>query len=110
MPIETIITILILAIALCIFIFVFVMMVLSITRWRRAVAYPLPTIKIEDYMCPKCGSKELEPIGRRTLKCKKCGTTFTINPENTEERWVIWPIWPIFWWIPIIWPTPTKEN
>jgi hypothetical protein len=44
---------------------------------------------------------------KRTLKCKKCGTTFTIQPEMAEERCIIWPF---FWWIPIIWPTPVKNQ
>jgi transposase-like protein len=81
-------------------------MVLSITRWHKAAAY-YPPLRLEEYACPKCGSKELEPIGRRTIRCKKCRTTFTIGTEATEEKWIVWPF---FWWIPMIWPIPTKEN
>lgn len=109
MDIQTIITILILSMVLCMFIFMFVLMALSITRWHRAAVYHPPPIKIEEYTCPKCGSKELELVGRRTLRCRKCGTTFTIGVE-TEGRWIVWPFWPIFWWIPITWPIPVKEN
>jgi len=68
----------------------FAIVALSFIRWFRTPDYPPPpAIKIEDYFCPKCNPKELELIGERTLKCKKCGTTFTIQPETTEERWFI---------------------
>ncbi|MEM2675859.1 MAG: hypothetical protein QXT10_05140, partial [Candidatus Bathyarchaeia archaeon] len=60
----------------------------------------------EDYACPKCGSKELELVGRRTLRCRKCGTTFTIRTGAPEVYWVFWPL---FWFIPLIWWTPTKN-
>ena len=108
MALESILVAAILMVALLIFIFMFAIMALSLIKWFRAPAYPhIPAIKIEDYSCPKCGSKELELIGRRTLRCKKCGTTFTIQPETTEERWIIWPF---FWWKPIIWPIPIKNS
>ena len=108
MALESILVAAILMVALLIFIFMFAIMALSLIKWFRAPAYlHIPAIKIEDYSCPKCGSKELELIGRRTLRCKKCGTTFTIQPETTEERWIIWPF---FWWKPIIWPIPIKNS
>jgi DNA-directed RNA polymerase subunit RPC12/RpoP len=90
------------------FIFMFAIMALSFIRWFRTPTYPpSPAIKVEDYACPKCGSKELEIVGRRTLRCKKCGTTFTIQPENVEGRWIIWPF---FWWIPMMLPIPVKKH
>ena len=101
---ESILATAILIIALLMFIFMFAIVALSFIKWFRAPEYRLtPAIKVEDYACPKCGSKELEIVSRRTLKCKKCGTTFTIQPETAEERWIIWPF---SWWIPIIWPIP----
>jgi DNA-directed RNA polymerase subunit RPC12/RpoP len=105
---ESILISVIIILALLMFIFMFVIVALSFIKWYRAPAYPPPpTIKVEDYACPKCGSKELEIVGRRTLRCKKCGTTFTIQPETAEERWIIWPF---FWWIPLIWPIPVKNH
>jgi len=105
---ESILVSAIIIIALLTFIFMFAIMILSFIRWFKAPAYRLtPVIKVEDYACPKCGSKELEIVGRRTLNCKKCGTTFTIQPETIEERWIIWPF---FWWFPIIWPIPDKNQ
>jgi hypothetical protein len=63
---ESVLVNAILIIALLIFIFIFAIMALSFTRWFKAPAYPLPpAIKVEDYACPKCGSKELEIVGRR---------------------------------------------
>jgi len=86
----------------------FAIMALSLIKWFRTPTYPPPlAIKVEDYACLKCGSKEPEIVGRRTLRCKKCGTTFTIQPETTEERWIIWPF---FWWIPIILPILVKNH
>jgi len=86
---------------LVLFILVFAFTALSFLKWMKASIYyeRLPTIKIEDYACPKCGSKELELVGRRTLKCKKCGTIFTIRQQAAEEYWVFWPFFfPIIWW------------
>lgn len=108
MGLESILATVILIIALLMFILMFAIVALSFIKLFRTPAYqPSPTIKVEDYACPKCCSKELEIVGRRTLKCKKCGTTFTIQPEMAEERCIIWPF---FWWIPIIWPTPVKNQ
>jgi DNA-directed RNA polymerase subunit RPC12/RpoP len=99
---ESLLVTVILVIVLLIFIFVFAVMAVSFIRWFRAPAHPPPpAIRVEDYACPRCGSKELEIVGRRTLRCRKCGTTFTIQPEAPEERWIVWPF---FWWFPIIWP------
>jgi len=108
LTLESILVNAILIVALLMFIFIFAIMALSFIRWFKAPTHRLPSaIKVEDYACPKCGSKELEIVGRRTLKCEKCGTTFTIQPETAEERWIIWPF---FWWIPIIWPIPVKNQ
>jgi predicted RNA-binding Zn-ribbon protein involved in translation (DUF1610 family) len=90
------------------FLLIFAFMVLSFFRWLRTPAYyeRLPAIKIEEYACPKCGSKELELVGRRTIRCRKCGTTFTIRTGITEEYWVFWPF---FWFFPFIWWIPKKD-
>jgi DNA-directed RNA polymerase subunit RPC12/RpoP len=105
---ESILAAAILIIVLLMFIFMFAIVALSFIKWFRTPAYPpSPTIKVEDYSCPKCGSKELEVVGRRTLRCKKCGTTFTIQPETAEERWIVWPF---FCWFPIILPIPVKNS
>jgi len=77
---ESILATTIIIIAILIFTVVFIIVALSFIRWFRVPAYkPTLTIKVEDYACPKCGSKELELIGRKTLRCKKCGTTFIIH-------------------------------
>jgi DNA-directed RNA polymerase subunit RPC12/RpoP len=108
LDLESILAAAILIIVLLMFIFMFAIVALSFIKWFRTPTYPpSPTIKIEDYSCPKCGSKELEVVGRRTLRCKKCGTTFTIQPETAEERWIVWPF---FWWFPIILPIPVKKH
>lgn len=107
MGFESILATVILIIALTIFVFMLLIVALSFVRWFRTPAYQPPAIKVEDYTCPKCGSKDLELVGRRTLRCKKCGTTFTIQPEYVENRWIIWPF---FWWIPIFWPIPIRKE
>ncbi|MEM0253381.1 MAG: hypothetical protein QXK78_02350 [Candidatus Bathyarchaeia archaeon] len=104
---ESIIVTAILIIILLIFAFMLLIIALSIFRWLKTSSYQPPAIKIEDYTCPKCGSKDLELIGSRTIRCKKCGTIFTIQPETVEARWIMWPV---FWWIPIIWPVPVKKE
>lgn len=87
---ESILATAMLIVVLLVFIFMFTIVALSFIKWFRTPVYPTPqTIRVEDYACPKCGSKELEVVGRRTLRCKKCGTTFTIHPETVEERWII---------------------
>jgi len=92
----------IMILVLVLFILVFAFMALSFFKWMKASAYyeRPPAIKIEEYACPKCGSKELELIGRRTMRCKKCGTTFTIRTGAAEEYWIVWPL---FWFFPFIW-------
>ncbi|MGC8832394.1 MAG: hypothetical protein ACP5PQ_07430 [Thermoproteota archaeon] len=86
---------------LAMFLLMFAMFFFSFVKWwRSAPVYHYPPIRVEDYSCPKCGSKELELVGKRTLRCRKCGTTFTINPV-CEERWVVWPF---LWWFPVVWP------
>ncbi|MEM4700635.1 MAG: hypothetical protein QXZ51_00650 [Candidatus Bathyarchaeia archaeon] len=53
---------------LVLFLLIFAFMTLSFLKWMKASYYERPpAIKIEEYACPKCGSKELELIGRRTL-------------------------------------------
>jgi len=107
MSLDSILSTAILIIALLMFIFIFAVMALSIIRWFRAPVYQPPAIRVEDYACPRCGSKDLELIGRRTLRCRKCGTVFAIQPEPAETYWVIWPF---FWWIPIVWPIPIRKE
>ncbi|MDW8023393.1 MAG: hypothetical protein RMJ15_06625 [Nitrososphaerota archaeon] len=82
------------------FLLTFAFMAISLFRWiKTPICYErIPAIKPEEYACPKCGSKELEPIGRRTLRCRKCGTTFTIRTGAAEVYWAIWPFLPIIWW------------
>ncbi|MGQ9691723.1 MAG: hypothetical protein ACUVQY_10825 [Thermoproteota archaeon] len=106
---ESIISALILAIVLCMFVMMFAFMVFSFMQWRRTLTYRPPPLRLEEYACPKCGSKELEQVGRRTVRCRKCGTTFTIGVEAAEERWIMWPF---FWWFPfpILWPVPVRDN
>jgi len=75
---------------LAMFLLMFATFFFSFVRWCRAgPVYRLPPVRVEDYTCPKCGSRELELVGRRTMRCRRCGTTFTINPEVYEERWFI---------------------
>jgi len=105
--VESLLATAILIIALLIFLLIFAFMAISLIRWFKTPAYQPPAVKVEDYACPKCGSKDLEIVGGRTLKCRKCGTTFTIQPETTEERWIILPF---FWWLPIIWPLPVEKQ
>lgn len=106
MGLESILATAIFIIILLLFVFLFMVMALSLAGWFKAPAYQPPAIKVEDYSCPKCGSKELEIVGRRTLKCKKCGTTFTIQAETGTSLMV----WPFFWWIPMIWPIPVEKR
>lgn len=107
MDLESVLATAILIIALLIFVLMFAFIALTFIRGFRMQAYQPTTIRVEDYACPKCGSKDLEPIGRRTLRCKRCGTTFTIQPETAEVHWMVWPF---FWWIPILWPIPVRKN
>ena len=99
---AAVITILFLAmflLVLAIFIFYFL-------RWCRAApVYRIPSVRVEDYSCPKCGSKSLNFWGGG--RCRKCGTTSTINPEVYGELWFIWPF---FLWFPIVWPIPCDRG
>lgn len=108
MPIEVSTLVIIVSIVfLLVFLMIFLIMLVSILRWfRRPRIYYTP-IRVEDYMCPRCGSKELDIIGIRTLRCRKCGTTFTLRTTPYEERYVIWPL---FWWFPIIIPIPLRNR
>lgn len=107
MPIEasTLVTILAIIILL-VFLMVFLTIFISLLRWwKRPRVYYAP-VRVEDYMCPKCGSKELDVVGMRTLRCRKCGTTFTLGAAY-EERCILWPF---FWWFPIIIPIPLRDK
>lgn len=93
---------------LLIFIAFFIVIFVASLRWlKRPRVYYAP-IRAEDYMCPRCGSKELEVVGVRTLRCRRCGTAFTLRVGTYEEHWVVWPF---FWWFPfpIIIPVPRRE-
>jgi len=93
---------------LAVFLLIFAIFVFSFLRWCRAAPVcRLPAVRVEDYFCPKCGLKELELVGGRTMRCRKCGTTFTINPEFCGEQWFIWPF---FFWFPIVWPIPIDRK
>ena len=94
------------------FLLVFVLTIISFFRWLRVPFYydRIPTIRVEDYICPKCGSKELELVGRRTMRCRKCNTTFTIHTSTAEEYLIVWPFWPFFWFFPFIWWVPAKRS
>ncbi|MEM3602831.1 MAG: hypothetical protein QXN87_09195 [Candidatus Bathyarchaeia archaeon] len=107
MSLEFIIFIAVLMVFIFMFLFMFILTIFTFLRWQKAAAYYTPSIKLEEYACPKCGSKELELLGRRTIKCRKCGTVFTLGAEADEERWLIWPF---FWWLPIIWPMPIMKK
>jgi hypothetical protein len=61
---------------------------LSFIKWFRTSTYrPSSAIKVEDYSCPKYGSKELELVGRRTLKCVKNAEQRLQYNRTDEERW-----------------------
>lgn len=100
MPLEASVLIgIISVIFLIIFLAFFIVFAIFFLRWLRVPrAYYIP-VRVEDYMCPKCGSKELEIIGARTLRCKKCGIIFTLRESVPEGYWVIWPF---FWWFPMV--------
>ncbi|MBS7624711.1 hypothetical protein KEJ29_03925 [Candidatus Bathyarchaeota archaeon] len=90
----------VIAVSILVFLAFFLFIILSIFKWLKAPrAYYYPPIRVEDYMCPKCGSKELDAIGLRTLKCRKCGTIFSLGGALYGARWITWPF---FWWFPII--------
>lgn len=92
------ISIILMMVFMSIFIIVFYMMK-GLKRFN--VYYPPPKTMNEisrELMCPKCGSRELKPIGYRTLRCDKCGFTFTIGFR--EGLWIS----PLFLWFPILWP------
>lgn len=96
-------------IILIIIIFMIIFTLLSILMFymlikglmKIKVYYP-PTKTINEIsrelMCPKCGSKDLKPVGYRTLKCEKCGFTFSIGFGSG-----LW-ITPLLLWFPIIFP------
>ncbi|MEM1574873.1 MAG: hypothetical protein QW755_01955 [Nitrososphaerota archaeon] len=61
--------------------------------------YYIP-LEIEKLSCPRCSSKELEAIGYRIIKCRKCNLIFSIG----GEVYYSWFPWIFFWplWFPII--------
>ncbi len=99
MQIETIIFIITIIVFLLTFILFFILIILSITRGFKT-SYYIP-IEIEKLSCPKCISKELEVIGYRTIRCKKCGFIFSIGSEVIYYGCFPWMLfWPL--WFPII--------
>lgn len=60
-----------------------IILLLIIKAMRAPNIYYAPTRKIEELaselMCPKCGLRNLRPIGKYTLKCKSCGFTFNVG-------------------------------
>jgi len=89
-----------------VFLLVAIFMIITMLRAIRApkAYYPPPARElVGQLMCPKCGSKELEPIGYYTLRCKDCGFTFRIGAERHGGvyfwPWIIPPLmWPILFW------------
>jgi len=85
------------------FLVIFAFFIYSYYRWFKQIGKHVrysSIIKLEDYSCPKCGSNGLELISQRAIRCKKCGTTFTVYPLEPEEL----VIFPFFWWFPIFLP------
>jgi hypothetical protein len=64
----------------------FLVVLISILRWFRYPGAYYTPIRAEDYMYPRCGSKDLDVAGMRTLKC---GTTFTLRTTIFEGCWII---------------------
>lgn len=91
----TIIGIIFILISLIMFLMTFMLFI----KWFRRLRLYYAPIKVEDYMCPKCGSKDLNAISIKTIQCKKCGTVFTLRTTTYKECWMIWPF---LWWFPII--------
>lgn len=84
---------------LVIFLVFFVTFMFFLFRWLRAPRAYHPPVRAEDYMCPRCGSKDLELLGVRTLRCRRCGTVFTLR---TAVPGGYWAVWPFFWWFPMM--------
>ncbi|MEM2928053.1 MAG: hypothetical protein QXP60_03715 [Nitrososphaerota archaeon] len=94
MQIETIIVIITLIIFLLTFIMFFILIMISIIKGFK-ISYHTP-MEIEKLSCPRCSSKELEAIGYRTIKCRKCGFIFSIGGEVYYGwfPWIFfWPLW-----------------
>jgi len=107
MAIEISALVMIISVAfLLVFLIFFLVALISFLKWLRRPRIYYAPIRVEDYMCPKCGSKELDLIGVRTLRCRRCGTIFALRGAY-EERWIIWPF---FWWFPLIIPIPLKRE
>jgi hypothetical protein len=85
-----------------VFLVVAVFMLVTMLRALRApTAYypPAPSARemVGQLTCPKCGSKDLGPIGYYTLRCKSCGFVFRIGTEHVGGFYVVPPIfWPFF--------------
>ncbi|MEM3986521.1 MAG: hypothetical protein QXR39_07100 [Candidatus Methanomethylicia archaeon] len=100
-PIETIILIIIIAFTI-IFASLFILTFYMFTKGLMKVKlyYPPKTINeiSKELICPKCSSKDLKPVGYRTLRCEKCGFTFSIGFGN--GFWIS----PLLLWFPILLP------
>ncbi|MBO3810113.1 MAG: hypothetical protein FGF50_11055 [Candidatus Brockarchaeota archaeon] len=103
---------------IAVFMLVFtIMMLFTLYMMFRALRsprlyYPPPgpsaSTLVKELMCPKCGSRELEPIGYCTIRCKSCGFIFSVGAPAVypyHTGWLFWPmLWlPLFWFLPIIW-------
>ena len=59
-------------------------LILLIYKTMRAPnIYYAPTQRIEELaselMCPRCGMRNLTPIGKYTIECRTCGFTFNVG-------------------------------
>lgn len=101
LQIESIIIMAILVTFLLLFILFFIIIAISIIKGFKLPSQYYVPIEIEKLSCPKCSSKELEVIGYRTIRCKKCGFIFSIGSEIIYPIWFPWIFfWPL--WFPII--------
>jgi hypothetical protein len=81
--------------------------------WRapRVCYPPRPSARelVEKLMCPKCGSRELEPTGYYTIRCRACGFMFGIGGEAAypyHPGYPSWWFWPLVGWWPLLWIWP----
>jgi len=78
--------------------FMLIMMVKTL-RGPKAAHTISPAKELSSQLaCPKCGSRDLEPVGFYTIRCRTCGFTFSVG---SIER----PIYHPFWWFgwPFVW-------
>lgn len=95
-----------------IFVVVTLFMLLMMFRAFRIprLSYPPPSpasALAKELMCPRCSSRELEPVGHYTIKCRGCGFMFSVGTPAAylyDPSWWLWPIiwWPLFWAWPIV--------